>query len=169
MMIIPYYQTTVFKKSDKQDEPKMNHPKQTRHPDPSDPSPEPTEIDISAIQSILKTNKQEIKLGLTMCARCSLCAESCFLYMSRGHAPEYMPSYKFLNSVGKLYKKKGRVDRKALEKMRDLVFYNCVLCTRCYCPFGIDIPSLINLGRQICRSQGLFREYDAPDPPVPHT
>ncbi|MEZ4604413.1 MAG: hypothetical protein R2861_13730 [Desulfobacterales bacterium] len=60
MMIISYYQTTVFKKSDKQDEPKMNHPKQTRHPDPSDPSPEPSEIDISAIQSILKANKQEI-------------------------------------------------------------------------------------------------------------
>jgi Fe-S oxidoreductase len=122
-------------------------------------------IDIPAIRSVLKENKQEIKLGLTMCARCSLCAESCFLYISRGHEPEYMPSYKFLHSVGKLYKKKGKADRKQLEEMRDLVFYNCVLCTRCYCPFGIDIPSLIRIGRQICRSQGLFREYDTPAEP----
>lgn len=119
-----------------------------------------SKIDTRAIQSILKENKKQIKLGLAMCAHCSLCAESCFLYMARGLDPEYMPSYKFLHSIGKLYKKKGKVSFGQLEKMRDLVFYNCVLCTRCYCPFGIDIPSLITLGRRVCRSQGLFREYD---------
>jgi Fe-S oxidoreductase len=117
-------------------------------------------VDTRTIQSILKENKKQIKLGLTMCAHCSLCAESCFLYMSRDLDPEYMPSYKFLHSIGKLYKKKGKVSSGQLEKMRDLVFCNCVLCTRCYCPFGIDIPSLITLGRQVCRSQGLYREYD---------
>jgi len=117
-------------------------------------------IDTQAIRSILHENKKQIKLGLSMCAHCSLCAESCFLYMARDHEPEYMPSYKFLNSIGKLYKKKGKVSRDRLEKMRDLVFKNCVLCTRCYCPFGIDIPSLITLGRRVCRSQDLFRKYD---------
>jgi Fe-S oxidoreductase len=117
-------------------------------------------IDIKAIQSILDQNKKEIKTGLSMCAHCSLCAESCFLYMSNDYAPEYMPSYKFIHSIGKLYKKKGKVSKKKLEEMRDLVFNNCVLCTRCYCPFGIDIPSLITLGRRICRSQDLYRTYD---------
>ena len=118
------------------------------------------EINTDSIQSILKQNKKQIKLGLAMCAHCSLCAESCFLFVSNDNDPEYMPSYKFINSIGKLYKKKGKVSQQALEEMRDLVFEKCVLCTRCYCPFGIDIPSLITLGRNVCRSQGLFREYD---------
>ena len=80
--------------------------------------------------------------------------------MSHEGDPHYMPSYKFLHSVGKLYKKKGDVSQTQLETMRDLVFENCVLCTRCYCPLGIDIPALITVGRRICRSQGLFRTYD---------
>jgi len=117
-------------------------------------------IDTKAIQSILKENKKQIKIGLTMCAHCSICAESCFLYMSRDYDPEYMPSYKFLNSIGKLYKKKGKVSNETLEKIRDLIFDKCVLCTRCYCPFGINIPSLITLGRRVCRSQGVYRKYD---------
>jgi len=112
------------------------------------------------IKLILKQNRKEIKLGLTMCAHCSLCAESCFLFMSNESDPKYMPSYKFINSIGKLYKKKGRVSKQVLEEMQDLVFEKCVLCTRCYCPFGIDIPSLITIGRDACRTQGLFREYN---------
>ncbi|RJP86422.1 MAG: (Fe-S)-binding protein [Desulfobacteraceae bacterium] len=116
--------------------------------------------DKPVIQSILAEHKKQIKIGLTMCAHCSLCAESCFLYMSHEGDPQYMPSYKFLHSVGRLYKKKGDVSRAQLETMRDLVFENCVLCTRCYCPMGIDIPALITLGRRICRSQNLFRNYD---------
>ena len=119
-----------------------------------------TEINTDTIQSILKQNKKQIKLGLAMCAHCSLCAESCFLFVSHDNDPEYMPSYKFINSIGKLYKKKGKVSRQVLEDMRNLVFEKCALCTRCYCPFGIDIPALITLGRNVCRSQGLFREYD---------
>jgi len=119
-----------------------------------------SEINTDSIKSILKTNKKQIKLGLAMCAHCSLCAESCFLYVTKGNDPEYMPSYKFINSIGRLYRKKGKVDKQALEEIRDLVFEKCVLCTRCYCPFGIDIPSLITLGRSVCRSQGVFREYD---------
>ncbi|MDA8403869.1 MAG: (Fe-S)-binding protein [Desulfobacteraceae bacterium] len=116
--------------------------------------------DTPAIQTILNANQKQIKIGLTMCAHCSLCAESCFLYMSHEGDPRYMPSYKFLNSVGALWRKKGRASQAQLEVMRDLVFDNCVLCTRCYCPLGIDIPSLIALGRRICRSQNLFRTYD---------
>jgi len=119
-----------------------------------------TEINTDSIKSILKQNRTQIKLGLAMCAHCSLCAESCFLFVSNDNDPEYMPSYKFINSIGKLYRKKGKVSQQALEEMRDLVFEKCVLCTRCYCPFGIDIPALITIGRNVCRSQGLFREYD---------
>lgn len=118
-----------------------------------------TDIDAAPIQRILKNNKREIKLGLKVCAHCSLCAESCFLY-SATKDPRYMPSYKFINSIGRLYRKNGKVSRKELEKIRDIVWHDCVLCSRCYCPFGINIPSLIALARQACRTQELYREYD---------
>lgn len=126
----------------------------------ADPSPDmDTGVDPSPIQQILKKNKRQIKMGLKVCAHCSLCAESCFLYAA-SQEPKYMPSYKFINSIGRLYRKKGRVSREELLKIRDIVWHDCVLCTRCYCPFGIDIPSLISLARQACRSQGISREYD---------
>jgi Fe-S oxidoreductase len=117
------------------------------------------DINISEIQSLLDTQREKMKLSLKVCAHCSLCAESCFLFTNTND-PKYMPSHKFINSIGKLYRKKGKVKRTDLEEIGDIVFNRCVLCTRCYCPFGIDIPNMIALGRQICRTQGVFRTYD---------
>ena len=113
-----------------------------------------------AIKSIVKQNQKQLKLGMAMCVHCSLCAESCFLFTTKGEDPKYMPSHKFINSIGKLYKKKGKVDRETLEEISDVVWNRCVLCTRCYCPFGIDIPEMIALGRKICRTQNIYRKYD---------
>lgn len=114
----------------------------------------------NSVKSILIKNSRQIKLGLAMCVHCTLCAESCFLYVNNDKDPTYMPAYKFINSIGKLYKKKGKVDESTFEEIRTLVFEKCVLCTRCYCPLGVDIPSLIALGREICRHKGFYREYD---------
>jgi heterodisulfide reductase subunit C len=44
--------------------------------------------------------------------------------------------------------------------MRDLIWERCVLCTRCYCPVGIDIPDMLALARRVCRSQGVYPQYD---------
>ncbi len=118
------------------------------------------DIDIESIRAILNTEKAKMKLWLKVCAHCSLCAESCFLYTTKGRDPKYMPSHKFINSIGTLYKKKGKVNREALEKIGDIVWNRCVLCMRCYCPFGIDIPEMIALGRKICRTQDIYRRYD---------
>ena len=114
------------------------------------------------IQKMLNQKKARMKLNLAACASCSLCAESCFLFMSKNKDPRYMPSYKVIHSLGKLYKKKGKVDRAALDEMKDLVWKNCVLCERCYCAFGIDIPNMIAFTRSILRSQGISGVY-------PHT
>ena len=114
------------------------------------------------IQKMLNQKKTRMKLSLAACASCSLCAESCFLFMSKNKDPRYMPSYKVIHSLGKLYKKKGKVDRAALDEMKDLVWKNCVLCERCYCAFGIDIPNMIAFTRSILRSQGISGVY-------PHT
>lgn len=117
-------------------------------------------VDSTEIRAILDEKKAKMKLSLKACAHCSLCAESCFLFMSRDKDPKYMPSYKFLNSVGVLYKSKGNVDKLDLGEIRDIVWERCVLCTRCYCPMGIDIPEMISLARRICRSQGVYPQYD---------
>ncbi len=100
-------------------------------------------------------------MALRVCAHCSLCAQSCFLFNTREQDPIYMPSHKFINSIGRLYKKKGNVDRQALEEISEIAWKRCVLCTRCYCPLGIDIPEMITLARTICRSQNVVNDFSA--------
>ena len=116
-------------------------------------------LNLNAMQSMLQHNRQRMKLNLSACAGCSLCAESCFLFELNDHDPRYMPSYKVLNSLGKLYRKRGRVTHEQLRDMADLVWRNCVLCGRCYCPFGIDIPAMIAFARSILREQDIPGVY----------
>ena len=119
-------------------------------------------VDEKKICELLQQKKSRMKLCLAACASCSLCAESCFLFMSHDKDPHYMPSYKVVHSLGTLYRKKGRVSRVQLEAMKELIWKNCVLCGRCYCPFGIDIPYMIAFARRILRTQGIYGCY-------PHT
>jgi Fe-S oxidoreductase len=117
-----------------------------------------THIDHDRILEMLK-QKKRMKVFLSICASCGFCAESCFLY--RNHKdPTYMPSYKAINSLGTLFKKKRNVTRRILEEMSDLIYGKCIMCRRCYCPFGIDISSMISWARTICRTQGVYERYD---------
>jgi Fe-S oxidoreductase len=121
---------------------------------------EKASIDTDQIARMLDQKKGKMKRFLSHCAHCSLCAESCFLYTAHDKDPQYMPSYKVINSLGKLYRKKGKVDRDFLEGIKEIVWRNCVLCRRCYCPIGIDIPSMIAFTRMICRSQGVYPSFE---------
>ncbi len=115
-------------------------------------------IDQHRIKQLLAQKKQ-LKLFLSICAKCGLCAESCFYY--RNHRdPKATPAYKAVHSLGRLFKKRGKVNRHELEQMKSLVFDKCALCRRCYCPFGIDVSSMIALARAICRSQGVYQRFD---------
>ncbi len=129
--------------------------KVTMRPDTNHTEP----LNMTAMRETLRQHKKRMSLNLKACAGCSLCAESCFLFELNDHDPRYMPSYKVLNSLGRLYRKRGRVTRKQLHEMADLVWHNCVLCGRCYCPFGIDIPAMIALTRQILRDQNITGVY----------
>jgi Fe-S oxidoreductase len=113
------------------------------------------QVNREQIKSMLKARKPRMKRYLSHCMHCSLCAESCFLFVKNDKDPRYMPSYKVLNSLGKLYRKGGRVDRAFLEDIKEIVWKNCVLCRRCYCPVGVDVPAMIAFARSICRSQGV--------------
>jgi len=116
--------------------------------------------DTAQINRMLDSRKGKMKLMLSHCMHCSICAESCFLFMANDKDPQYMPSYKVINSLGKLYKKRGKVSRDELNEMKTIVWRNCVLCTRCYCPVGVDIPSMIAFTRSILRSQGVHPDFD---------
>jgi heterodisulfide reductase subunit C len=116
--------------------------------------------DVKKMKEMLNRKKGKMKRYLSHCAHCSLCAESCFLYMAHHQDPQYMPSYKAIHSLGKLYKKKVKVDLKLLTEMKGIVWRNCVLCGRCYCPIGIHIPSMIAFARSILRSQGVYPQLD---------
>jgi Fe-S oxidoreductase len=122
--------------------------------------PEMKPVDTKQIREMLNQKKGKMKRYLSYCAHCSLCAESCFLYMEHHKDPQYMPSYKAINSLGKLYRKRGKADRKLLMEMKGIVWKNCVLCGRCYCPIGIHIPSMIAFARTILRSQDVYPQLD---------
>ncbi|WP_320043640.1 (Fe-S)-binding protein [uncultured Desulfobacter sp.] len=123
-------------------------------------------IDPSGIKAMLKQNAPEIKLFFSACIHCSYCADTCFLQRNNPDDPTYMPSYKVIHSVGKLYKKKGKVTFEELEEIQDLLWVKCALCTRCVCPMQLNIPGMIALGRDICRSQGAGPRFDGLFPPV---
>jgi len=112
-------------------------------------------VDQKKIKAILALQKGKMNFLLSFCVHCGLCAESCFLYQNHKN-PKYVPAYKAIHSLGRIYKKKGAVDRNMLEETKTIIWEDCVLCERCYCPLGIDIPALIALARSICRSQGVY-------------
>jgi len=119
-----------------------------------------SDVDIHYIHSMLHQKKTQMKIMLQYCARCSNCAKSCFLYANTQDA-SYIPSHKVFFSLGKLYRTKGKIQRRDLENMVDTIWNKCVLCERCYCPIGLNIPEMISLARSICRSQGVYKTYDS--------
>ncbi|MBW2368647.1 MAG: (Fe-S)-binding protein [Deltaproteobacteria bacterium] len=98
-----------------------------------------------------------IRTWLSICSRCGLCAESCFVYLGNDRDPKLSPAYKFKQTLGEMYRRKGRVDRKFLEQCFEILWLQCTLCKRCsvYCPFGIDIAGMMALARGVCCSQGV--------------
>lgn len=91
---------------------------------------------------------------ISACASCGMCAESCFFYKNTGDRRS-VPSYKVRHTLGRLFKTGGRVSRHELEGMALLLWGHCALCRQCYCPMGIDLSSMMALGRAICRSQNI--------------
>jgi Fe-S oxidoreductase len=114
------------------------------------------------IRELLEGRKGQMKACLEACAGCTLCAESCFLFMEKGKDPEYMPVYKVLKTLGLLYRRRGRATPEELGRMQQLLWRNCVLCGRCTCPFGIDLPAMLAFARGVLRSQGIYGVF-------PHT
>ncbi len=68
-------------------------------------------VNVEKIKQILDANNgARIRTWLNICARCGLCAESCFFYLAKDKDPKVSPAYKFKTTLGEMYKKKGNVD-----------------------------------------------------------
>jgi Fe-S oxidoreductase len=118
-------------------------------------------VDSSKIRNILQANSgARIRTWLGICSRCGLCAESCFVYLSNDRNPKLSPAYKFLHTLGEMYRRKGGVDHNFLDQCFEILWLQCTMCKRCsmYCPFGIDIATMIAVARSVCHSQGVTPE-----------
>ncbi|MBU1275226.1 MAG: (Fe-S)-binding protein [Proteobacteria bacterium] len=132
---------------------------ETKEQSAASPEPEaPQPVDVGKIKSILAANEgARMRMWLSICSRCGLCAESCFFYLAKDKDPKLSPAYKAINTIGKMYRAKGEVSREFLEGCLDVVWGQCTACRRCtmYCPFGIDIATMIVTARAVCYSQGI--------------
>jgi len=114
-------------------------------------------VDRAKIRDILAANDgARIRTWLNICSRCGLCAESCFVYLANDRDPRLSPAYKFQHTLGAMYRQKGRLTRDFLKQCYEISWLQCTMCKRCsiFCPFGIDIATMIAISRNICHSQG---------------
>ncbi len=118
-------------------------------------------LNTGKVREILDANNgARIRTWLSICSRCGLCAESCFVYLANDRDPKLSPAFKFKRTLGEMYRRKGKVDADFLESCFDVLWLQCTMCKRCamYCPFGIDVASMIALARGICYTQGVTPE-----------
>ncbi len=118
-------------------------------------------VNTKVIKELLDINSgARIRTWLSICSRCGLCAQSCFFYLANNKDPRLSPAYKFKATLGELYRRKGKVDRDFLEKCYNIIWGECTTCKRCslFCPFGIDVATMIAAMRGICFSQGVVPE-----------
>jgi len=115
------------------------------------------DVDVAKLQATLKkTFKSRLRTWLDMCARCGLCADSCFLYLVNDHDPTQVPSYKVQSTLGELVRRNGKVDNAFMMKCMETAWAKCTCCNRCgmYCPHGIDMGIMMSYLRGLCYSQG---------------
>ena len=97
-----------------------------------------------------------VKTYLGICARCGLCADTCHFFLANDRDPKLVPSYK-MKSLLEILKKKGDVSKEWMEDFFEQVYGTCTMCRRCsiYCPFGIDIASMVSFMRSLVVTQGM--------------
>ena len=115
------------------------------------------EIDREKMRTMLKGGaKARFRTWLEICARCGLCADSCYLYTVNNKAPDQVPSYKFHSTLGEMIKRDGDVDNEFMHRVMETAWAKCTCCSRCamYCPHGIDTGQMISFVRALCFAQG---------------
>lgn len=107
-------------------------------------------------QDLERACKSRIRTWLDICARCGMCAESCFLYRCNERDPEQVPAYKIQSTLGVLLRKKGDVDNAFMRRVMEYAWARCTGCNRCsqFCPHGIDTGVMFSVLRGLLFAQG---------------
>jgi Fe-S oxidoreductase len=120
-----------------------------------------------AKRSLIKDAYTDVALWLESCIHCGQCAEACHFYRATGDA-KYTPTHK-LEPFRKVYRRELSPFRwihrfrereltvKDLEDWQELLYDSCTVCGRCsmICPMGIDIATMVNIGRHAMAAAGL--------------
>ena len=78
-------------------------------------------VDRNKIRNILADNDgARIRTWLSICSRCGLCAESCFVYLANDRDPRLSPAYKFHHTLGAMYRCKGKLTREFLKQCYEI-------------------------------------------------
>jgi Fe-S oxidoreductase len=101
-----------------------------------------------------------LKMWMEMCAHCGLCSDTCHFYLANERDPKMIPAYKS-KKILEAIKKKDKIDEATVDELYDTVYGECTMCRRCtmYCPFGIDVASIVASARSLCNSQGKVPEH----------
>jgi Fe-S oxidoreductase len=114
-------------------------------------------VDTDKLAAALKnTCKSRTRTWLSMCARCGLCADSCFLYRVNDCDPTQVPSYKIQTTLGEMVRKNGKVDNEFMRHCMEVAWAQCTCCNRCgqFCPHGIDMGVMFSYLRGLLYAQG---------------
>lgn len=106
--------------------------------------------------TICKSMKSRLRTWLSICARCGMCADSCFLYRINDRDPGQVPAYKIHSTLGEIVRRRGRVDNDFMHMAMETAWARCTCCNRCalYCPHGIDIGVMMSYLRGLLYQQG---------------
>lgn len=121
------------------------------------------EADVRAAGEVLDRAARGLgRFRLSACINCGLCAETCHVYLSDPR-PENMPGLKAA-AVSALFRGRTVIGRmfpwlveakkltpETIDALVDGVYGRCTSCARCsaFCPLGIDLHEVINVGRRI--------------------
>lgn len=117
------------------------------------------ELDVDAEmlrQTLGKSLKSRLRTWLSMCARCGMCADSCFFYRINDRDPKQVPAYKIQSTLGEIVRRNGNVDNDFMHMAMETAWAKCTCCNRCamYCPHGIDVGVMISYLRGLLYQQG---------------
>jgi Fe-S oxidoreductase len=131
--------------------------------------PDDPELIVKKARETLR--KAVARLGayhLNACVRCGLCGITCHIYQT-DPVPENLPAAKaarvaaffrqyhtFLGRLAPGFVGARKITPEALDELTDAVYGRCTCCGRCgiNCSIGLDVASVIRLGRNMLASVG---------------
>lgn len=121
----------------------------------------PERIEKTILDVIENEGGARLKAFTECCVHCGLCSDACHFFQSHDRDPHYAPVGKVKETMWKMIKQKGKMDKEFLVNAAKIAYTECNLCKRCvqYCPFGIDTAYIMANVRRIMHKLGVTPQY----------